>query len=62
MLPGIDIFLKLSFFICFCKIMDAYFTHAATENPYRGDHRETVPWICNAQYTIKILVLIEKKM
>ena len=31
------------------------------QNPYRADHRETVPLICNAQYTIKILVLIEKR-
>ena len=48
---------------------DAYITHAATEKlhlhytcSYRADHRETIPLICNAQYTIKILVLIEKKM
>ena len=36
-------------------------THAATEKPYRAHHRETVPLIYNAQYTIKILVLIDKR-
>ena len=57
-LPGINIFLKF----VFVKLCDAYITHAATKKPYRSDYREPVPLIYNAQYTIKILVLIEKKM
>ena len=50
------------FTFTFVKLCDDYITHAAIEKPYRVDHRETVPLICNAQCTIKILVPIEKKM
>ena len=57
-LPGINTFLKF----VFVKLCDAYITHAATKKPYRSDHREPVPLIYNAQYTIKITVPIEKKM
>ena len=49
------------FTFVFVKLCDAYITHAATEKPYRAHHRETVPLIYNAQYTIKILVLIDKR-
>ena len=65
MLPGINTFLKLNFYVftfVFVKLCDAYFTHAATEKRYRANHRETMPVICNAQYAIKMLVPIEKKM
>ena len=57
-LPGINTFLKF----VFVKLCDAYITHAATKKPYRSDHREPVPLIYNAQYTIKIPVSIEEKM
>ena len=50
------------FTFVFVKLCDAFITHAATEKPYRADHRDTVPLIRNAQYTIKILVPIEKKI
>ena len=55
-------FWNLVFTFAFVKWCDAYITHAAIDKPYRADHRETVPLICNAQYIIKILVPIEKKM
>ena len=42
MLPGINTFWNSVFTFVFVILYDVYITDAATDKPYRADHRETV--------------------